>query len=75
MLVLIVLIKLQLDWPSIAGCVYAGMFAVAIRFQIRDQFWISQPKLNVACFLDLFEKSKDELVRTKMVFLTILAKI
>ena len=43
-----------IDWPSIAGWAYACIFAVAVRFQIRDQFWISQPKLHVACFLDFF---------------------
>ena len=65
---------IQLDWPSIAGWAYASIFAVVVRFQIRDQFWVPQPKLHRACILDFFEKSKNELVRPKMVFLAILAK-
>ena len=53
-----------------------GWKMMAVRFQNQDQFWIPQPKLHVACILDFFfEKSKNELVRPKMVFLVILAKI
>ena len=36
---------LQLDCPSGGHCDYAVIFAVEVRFQIRDQFWIFQPKL------------------------------
>ena len=67
--------NIQLDWLSIAGSVYARFFAVAVQFQIQDQFWVLQPKIHGACILDFFEKSKNELVRPKMVFLAILAKI
>ena len=34
------LMGLQLDWPSTRTWACAGIFAVAVRFQIRDQFWI-----------------------------------
>ena len=64
----------QLDWPSIVGWAYASIFAVAVRFQIQDQFWILWPQLHAACILDFLEKSKNELVRPKTVFLAILAK-
>ena len=66
--------KLQPDWPSIADWAYVGIFAVKIRFHIRDQFWIPQPKLHGACILDFVEKSKNELVWSFLRFLTILAK-
>ena len=31
----------QLDWPWIAEGAYTGIFAVAVQFQNKDQFWIS----------------------------------
>ena len=52
------LLGLQLDWPSIAGWAYASIFAVTVRFQIRDQFWIPQPKLRGACILEFLEDEK-----------------
>ena len=67
--------NIQLDWLSIAGSVYARFFAVAVQFQIQDQFWIPRLKVHIACILDFFEKSRNELVRPKMVFLAILVKI
>ena len=65
--------QLQLDWPWITEWAYAGIFTVAVRFQNQDQFWISRQKIR-GCFL-FFRKVKNELVRPKMVFLVILAKI
>ena len=65
----------QLDWPSIADWAYAGIFAVAVRFQNQDQFWIPQPKLHGACILGFFKKSQNEVVWSFLVFLAILAKI
>ena len=41
----------QLDCPSDGHWDYAGIFAVDIRFQIRDQFWIPQPKLHWVKYL------------------------
>ena len=43
-------------------------------FKNQDQFWVSHQKIQ-GSFFNLFEKSKNELVRPKMVFLAILAKI
>ena len=34
------------------GTKYVMIFAVEVRFQIRDQFWNPQSKLNGACLLD-----------------------
>ena len=67
-------VALQLDWPWIAGWTYAGIFAVAVQIQNQDQFWISHPKTQ-GSFFYFIEKSKNELVRTKTMFLAILAKI
>ena len=39
-------IHLQLDCPSVRHWDYVITFAVEVRFQIRDQFWIIQPKLR-----------------------------
>ena len=64
----------QLDWLSIVDWAYASIFAVEIRFHIRGQFWIPEPKLHGACILDFFEKSKNELGWTFLMFLVILAK-
>ena len=47
---------IQLDWPYVAGWAYASIFAVAVRFQIHDQFWIPRPKLHGTCTLDFFSK-------------------
>ena len=38
------------------GTTYIITFAVDVQFHIRDQFWIIQPKLHGACFLDFFCK-------------------
>ena len=43
--------SLRLDCPSIAHWDYVGIFAVEVRFQIRDQFWIPKPKLHEAKYL------------------------
>ena len=40
----------QLDWPWIAEWAYAGIFAVAIRFQNQGQSWISHKKSGVVFF-------------------------
>ena len=37
---LVLAVIVQLDWPWIAEWAYAGIFAVAVRFQNKDQFWI-----------------------------------
>ena len=37
---------LQLDWPWIAEWAYAGIFAVAVQFKNKDQFWISNQKIS-----------------------------
>ena len=66
-------IIVQLDWPWIAEWAYAGIFALAIRLQNQDQFWISHKKIRGRYYI-FFEKSKNEPVRPKMVFLAILAK-
>ena len=68
-----ILAEVQLDLPWIAEWAYASIFAVAVQFQNKDQFWISRQKSGVV-FLIFFEKPKNELVRPKMVFLVILAK-
>ena len=65
---------LQLDWPWILEWAYASIFAVAVRIQNQDQFWISHQKIRDH-FFNFFEKSKNELVRPKTMFLAILAKI
>ena len=62
----------KLDWPWIAEWAYAGIFAVVVRFQNQDQFWISHQKIRGHIFS---EKSKNELVQPKLMFLAILAKI
>ena len=49
---------LQLDWPYIAGWAYASIFAVAVWFQIRDQFWVPWPKIHEACMYFGFFSSK-----------------
>ena len=64
---------LQLDWPCSAEWAYAGIFAVAVRFQNQDQFWISPKKIRGRFYF--FKKSKNELVWPKTMFLGILAKI
>ena len=33
------------------GTTYSGIFAVEVRFQHRDQFWVPQPKLHGAKYL------------------------
>ena len=64
---------MQLDWLWIAEWAYTEIFAVAVRVQKQDQFWISHQKSGV--IFNLFERSKNELVRIKTMFLAILAKI
>ncbi len=53
---------LQLDGLRIAEWAYAGIIAVAVRFQNQDQFWIPHQKLHGACVFDFFKKLKNELV-------------
>ena len=50
--------QLQLDWPSIADWACASIFAVELRFQIWDQFWIPQPERHRACSLIFFLNQK-----------------
>ena len=51
---LTVLNWVQLDSPSDEYWDYADIFAVEVRFQIRDLFWIPQPKLHGAKYLIFF---------------------
>ena len=47
----------QLDWPWIAEWAYAGIFAVAVRFQNQDQFLVSHQKVGTRfLFFRKFEK-------------------
>ena len=51
---------LQLDCPPDGHWDYADIFAVEVQFQIRDQFWIPQPKLHgTAYILDFFAKPQN----------------
>ena len=54
------LIFIEYDWIAhqmhIGTTLDAGMFAVEVQFQIRDQFWIPQPELHGAKYLFLFCK-------------------
>ena len=70
----IILLNIQLDWPWIVEWAYTSIFAVSVRIQNQDQFWISHQK-NQELFGLFFEKSKNELVRPKTMFLAVLAKI
>ena len=72
MILLQIILTIQLDWLAIADWAYAGIFAVAVRFQNQDQFWIPRQKLHWACILDFFEKSQNEHVLAVMVILAIL---
>ena len=54
------------DWA------YAGIFAVAVRFQNQDQFWILHQKLHGACIFDFFKNPQNEVVWPFLVFLVIL---
>ena len=67
------ILALQLDWPWIAVWANAGIFAVAVRFQNQDQFWVSHKKNQGSFFFS--EKSKNELVQPKKKKFAILAKI
>ena len=49
------------DCLSVTSRVYAGMFAVEVRFLIRDQFWIPRPKLHGTKYL-IFVKPQNGLV-------------
>ena len=62
-------IGLQLDWLKIAEWAYAGIFAAEVRFQIRDQFWIPQPKLHGACYLIFLQNLKTFFLCFLLVFL------
>ena len=50
------MLELQLDLSGIAEWAYAGIFAVAGRFQNQDQFWISHQNILRGCFF-VFSKS------------------
>ena len=54
---------LQLDWPWTAEWAYAGIFAVSVRFQNQDQFWVSHQTNLVWFFCFFFKKSKNDLAR------------
>ena len=64
----------QLDWPWIAEWAYAGIFAVAGVFKTKTSFGFLIKKIRRRFFY-FFQKSKNELVRPKTMFLVILAKI
>ena len=49
---------LQLDCPSVTNWGVVITFAVKVQFQIRDQFWIPQPKLHGALYLFFCKISK-----------------
>ena len=49
---------LQVDWPWIAEWGYADIFAVAIKVQNQDQFWVSHQKINGRFFLILSKSQK-----------------
>jgi len=55
-------LQVQLDCPSDGHWDCAGIFAVEVRFQIWDQFWIPQPKLHGAKYLMFFVKHQNGLV-------------
>ena len=55
-------LRLQLNCPSDGHWGYAGIFAVEVRFQVRDQFWIPQPKLHGAKYLIFFVKPQNMVV-------------
>ena len=50
--------KVRLDCPPDAHWDYAGIFAVEVRFQIQDQFWIPQPILHGTKYLIFCKTSK-----------------
>ena len=54
---------IQLDWPGIAEWIYADMFAVAVRFQNQDQFWVYHKTSGTVFYF--FEKSTNELIQPK----------
>ena len=62
----VAMLLLQLDCLSVTSRVYAGMFAVEVRFLIRDQFWIPRPKLHgtkYLIFVNLKMDSFDQFLR------------
>ena len=52
----------QLDCLSVRSWDPIITFAVEVQFQIRDQFWIPQPKLHRQKYLIFFVKSQNGLV-------------
>ena len=50
--------QIRLDWSWIAEWAYAHIFAVAVRFQNQDQFWISHQKNQGSFFLIFSLKSR-----------------
>ena len=58
--------RFQLQQGLQSGPMYTGIFAVAVQFQNRDNFIVFL--IKKAGFVFFFEKSKNELVRPKMVF-------
>ena len=53
---------MQLDYPSDGHWNYADIFAVEVRFQIRDQFWVLQLKIHWTKYLIFLAKPQNGLV-------------
>ena len=47
-----------MDWLAIADWAYTGIFAVVVRFQNQNQFWISHQELHGACDLEFLKNLK-----------------
>ena len=61
-------VLLQLDCPSDAHSSVIITFALEVGFQIRDLFWIPQPKLHGACYLIFLQNLKTGFSRFLLVF-------
>ena len=68
----VIIFLLQLDWLATADWAYADIFAIIVRFQNHDRFWIRHQKLHRVCMSDYFEKPQNELFWPFMAFWAIL---
>ena len=57
---------MQLDCPSVKSWDIVITFAVGVRFQIWDQFWITQPKLHGAWYLIFVVKPQNMLIQLQL---------
>ena len=55
-------LRVRLDCPAVTYWDVVITVAFQIRFQIRGQFWIPQPKLHGACYLIFLVKPQNGLV-------------